>query len=119
MSKSHFKKFELEFLVPKDENESCIVYMYMWHLQKDEEWNYRPQNITITYQAWKGFIVDHTHVFPSRSTYGTATTLVIVDTFSKMLVLINLGDKTNIETIARPIFDNIVRAHGLPRKNHF
>ena len=42
--------------------------------------------------------------------------LIMVDRFSKMLVIIPLGDDTNAESVARVFFTNVVQIHGLPKR---
>ena len=42
--------------------------------------------------------------------------LIVVDRFSKMLVIIPLGDDTNAESVARAFFTHVVQIHGLPKR---
>ena len=47
---------------------------------------------------------------------GQNTLLIVVDRFSKILVIIPLGDDTDAESVARAFFTNLVQIHGLPRQ---
>ena len=40
----------------------------------------------------------------------------MVDRFSKMIVIIPLGDDTDAESVARVFFTYVVQIHGLPRR---
>ena len=42
--------------------------------------------------------------------------LIVVNRFSKMLVIIPLGNDTNAESVARAFFTHIVQIHGLPKQ---
>ena len=40
----------------------------------------------------------------------------MVDQFSKILIIIPLGDDTNAESVSRAFFTHIVQIHGLPKR---
>ena len=40
---------------------------------------------------------------------------IVADRFSKMLVIIPLGNDTDAESVARAFFTHIVQIHGLPK----
>ena len=40
----------------------------------------------------------------------------MVDRFSKILVIIPLGDDTDAESVARAFFTHVVQIHGLPKR---
>ena len=42
--------------------------------------------------------------------------LIVVDRFSKMLVIIPLGDDSDAESVARAFFIHVVQIHGLPKR---
>ena len=42
--------------------------------------------------------------------------MIVVDQFSKMLVIILLGDDTNAESVARAFFTHVMQTHGLPKR---
>ena len=42
--------------------------------------------------------------------------LIMVDQFSKILVIIPLGDATDAESVARAFFTHVVQIHGLPKR---
>ena len=42
--------------------------------------------------------------------------LIVVDRFSKMLVIIPLGNDTDAESVARAFFTHVVQIHGLPKR---
>ena len=46
---------------------------------------------------------------------GTATLMVIVDRFSKMLILVPLLGDTSVDTVSKAFFSEVVKQHGLPR----
>ena len=47
---------------------------------------------------------------------GKSTILVVVCRFSKMLILISLGETTDAESVAAAFFTHVVRVHGLPKR---
>ena len=47
---------------------------------------------------------------------GKSTILVVVCRFSKMLILIPLGETTDAESVAAAFFTHVVRVHGLPKR---
>ena len=46
---------------------------------------------------------------------GKSTVLVVVCHFSKMLILIPLGEMTDAKSVAAAFFTHVVRVHGLPK----
>ena len=46
---------------------------------------------------------------------GKSTILVVVCRFSKMLILIPLGEMTDAESVAATFFTHVVDVHGLPK----
>ena len=42
--------------------------------------------------------------------------LIVVDRFSKILVIIPLGDDTDAESVARAFFTHVVQIYGLPKR---
>ena len=46
---------------------------------------------------------------------GTAKLMVIVDRFSKMLMLVTLLGDTSVDTVSKAFFKKVVKQHGLPR----
>ena len=46
---------------------------------------------------------------------GKSTILVVICRFSKMLILILLGEMTDAESVAAAFFTNVVHVHGLPK----
>ena len=46
---------------------------------------------------------------------GKSTILVVVCRFSKMLILIPLGEVTDAESVAASFFTHVVRIRGLPK----
>ena len=49
------------------------------------------------------------------TTIGKSTILVVVDRFSKMLMLLPLGTDTSAEAVAATFMNHVVRIHGLPK----
>ena len=47
---------------------------------------------------------------------GKSTILVVVCRFSKMLILIPLGETTDAESVAAAFFTHVVCVHGLPKR---
>ena len=47
--------------------------------------------------------------------YGKSTILVVVCRFSKMLMLIPLGETTDTESVVAAFFTHVVCIHGLPK----
>ena len=46
---------------------------------------------------------------------GTATLMVIVDRFSKMLILVPLLGDTSVDTVSKALFSEVVKRYGLLR----
>ena len=42
--------------------------------------------------------------------------LIVVNRFSKMIVIIPLGNDTDAESVARAFFTHVVQIHGLPKQ---
>ena len=42
--------------------------------------------------------------------------LIMVDRFSKMIVIIPLGNDTNAESVAKAFFTHVVQIHGLSKR---
>ena len=47
---------------------------------------------------------------------GKSTILVVVCHFSKMLILIPLGEMTDAKSVAAAFSTHVVRVHGLPKR---
>ena len=47
---------------------------------------------------------------------GKSTVLVVVYRFSKMLILIPLGDMADAKSVAATFFTHVVCVHGLPKR---
>ena len=47
---------------------------------------------------------------------GKSTILFVVCYFSKMLILIPLGETTDAKSVAAAFFTHVVRVHGLPKR---
>lgn len=63
---------------------------------------------------WQEISLDFLTSLPTLE--GNSTLLVVVDRFSKMLVLVPLGDTTDAESVAHAFFASVVRVHGLPKR---
>ena len=61
---------------------------------------------------WKDIALDFLTELPTRN--GVATLLVVVDRFSKMLVLVPLEGELTAARVAHAFFGSVVRLHGLP-----
>ena len=46
---------------------------------------------------------------------GTATLMVIIDRFSKMLILVPLLGYTLVDSVSKAFFSEVVKQHGFPR----
>ena len=47
---------------------------------------------------------------------GKSTILVVVCRFSKMLILIPLGEMMDAKSVVAAFFTHVVRVHGLPKR---
>ena len=63
---------------------------------------------------WQEVSLDFLTSLPTLE--GNSTLLVVVDRFSKMMVLVPLRETTNAESVAHAFFSHVVRVHGLPRR---
>jgi hypothetical protein len=71
------------------------------------------QPLPVPRGAWQDITMDFIEGLPKSETYDTI--LVVVDRFSKYAHFISLRHPFTAQVVARAVFDNVVKLHGLPK----